>query len=184
MAHPTPVWLKGWEIQKGQRLSPKTEFKPTARYVKIPCRGCRGIVELTETKAKKYWSGFCSKKCADDAKRTGFSVERICKQCGKKFKVRPVHKRSNFCSKKCYGKSKRKSWTDFDKNIRQSWQYKEWRIKVLTKDNFVCRDCKKKGNIAHHLELFALNPKKRFEVKNGIALCRKCHLKRHQKELR
>ena len=183
MAHPNPTWLEQWKFKKGCRFSPNTEFKPTARYVKIPCRRCESMVLLTETKAKKYWGGFCSKKCADDAKRTGFSVERECKQCEKKYYVTPNRKQSKFCSDECHGKSKRKTWTDFDKHIRQRWKYKEWRMKVLVRDNFVCQDCKKMGNIAHHLELFAINPKKRFNISNGITLCRKCHIKIHAKEL-
>ena len=183
MVHENPTWLEKWKFKKGCRFSPSTEFKPTARYVKIPCRKCGSIVHLTETKAKKYWGGFCSKKCANDTKRTGLSVKRQCKQCGITFNVCPSHKRSQFCSVDCYYKSKRKSWTDFDKHLRQSWEYKEWRTKVLARDDFICKDCKMKGNIAHHLELFALNLKKRFDINNGITLCRKCHIKRHTKEL-
>lgn len=183
MAHPTPKWLKKWELKKGQRLSPETEFKSSARYVYIPCRKCGSIVRLTETKAEKFWAGFCSKKCADEAKRKGFSVKKNCKQCGKEYRVCPNHAKSKFCSEDCHYKARRKSWTDFDKHIRQSWQYKEWRTKVLARDNFVCQDCKEKGNIAHHLELFGLNLEKRFEIENGITLCRKCHVKKHTKEL-
>jgi len=182
MKHPKPIWLDKWKIEKGQRLSPETEFKPSARYVKLPCKVCGSMVRLTETKAKKYWAGFCSKECAYNKRRTGLSVEKTCKACDSKYNVRPGSK-SKFCSIECHDKFRRKPWTDFDKHLRQSWKYKEWRSKVLVRDNFICQKCKKKGNIAHHLELFALNPEKRFDINNGMTLCRKCHIQIHNKEL-
>lgn len=62
---------------------------------------------------------------------------------------------------------------------RKSLDYKQWRKAVLKKDNYVCRDCGKRGGRlqAHHLKPFSLYPELRFSVENGIALCVECHRK-------
>ncbi len=189
MVHPTPIWLKKFEWKKGQNPSPKTQFKPTAKWVDLPCKECGKLVHLTETKAQKYWGGRCSKKCVDDFKRTGNSVIKHCEYCQKEFRVIPCNKDiSRFCSYACFGKARRKSWTNQDKHLRASWQYRKWRMGVLVKDKFLCQDCLKegkttKGFVAHHIEQWHKRLDLRFEVSNGVALCRKHHIERHKDDL-
>jgi 5-methylcytosine-specific restriction endonuclease McrA len=58
--------------------------------------------------------------------------------------------------------------------------YKAWRIKVYKRDNFTCQmpGCKKKGSVqAHHIEKWSSASTLRFDVDNGISLCRNCHRK-------
>ena len=59
-------------------------------------------------------------------------------------------------------------------------EYKEWRMKVFTRDNFTCQECGRKGGIylnAHHLLPYRDYPDPQFSLnpKNGITLCVKCH---------
>ncbi len=47
-----------------------------------------------------------------------------------------------------------------------------------------CQDCgdSRGGNlVAHHIKAFASYPDLRFEVSNGLTLCKSCHAKRHEK---
>jgi 5-methylcytosine-specific restriction endonuclease McrA/ribosomal protein L32 len=71
------------------------------------------------------------------------------------------------------------------KSIRHSKEYREWRLMVYRKDHFSCQECGKHCNehqiIAHHIKDFKNYPKLRFDVNNGITLCRKCHLALHRK---
>ena len=57
-------------------------------------------------------------------------------------------------------------------------QYKKWRQAVYRRDHYCCRwpNCKvnKKLN-AHHIKTWAHYPGLRFEVGNGITLCRYHH---------
>jgi predicted restriction endonuclease len=57
-------------------------------------------------------------------------------------------------------------------------QYKEWRKKVYSRDKHKCRwpncEVKKKLN-AHHIKTWAGFPGLRFEVSNGITLCKYHH---------
>jgi hypothetical protein len=66
-------------------------------------------------------------------------------------------------------------------------EYQKWRKRVLERDGYICQDCgrqckkREKGLAAHHLKSYTKYPKLRFEVSNGLTLCRRCHMTRHGK---
>jgi len=74
---------------------------------------------------------------------------------------------------------------------RSRKEYRIWKLAVLEKHNFKCSKCGiEQGYVceccggrvllhAHHIKSFSNNPKKRYDVKNGIALCNRCHFKEH-----
>lgn len=67
--------------------------------------------------------------------------------------------------------------------------YVAWRNAVLDRDGYRCQDCGRrcakyeKGLAAHHLKSYAEYPDLRFDVNNGVTLCRSCHMARHRKKL-
>ena len=65
--------------------------------------------------------------------------------------------------------------------IRNSGEYKEWRIKVWSRDKNLCKVCntRQKVMIAHHLDGFNAFPEKRFDVDNGVTLCDRHHIAFH-----
>lgn len=67
--------------------------------------------------------------------------------------------------------------TPITEQIRGSFEYKEWRTKVFTRDNFTCVVCEKVGGRleAHHIKRFRDYPELRFSVDNGVTLCKECH---------
>lgn len=67
-----------------------------------------------------------------------------------------------------------------DRHDRNSFRYREWRTKVFQRDGYRCVVCGTNHNLqAHHIEHWKENKVLRYEVENGITLCRKCHLKEH-----
>jgi 5-methylcytosine-specific restriction endonuclease McrA len=75
--------------------------------------------------------------------------------------------------------------------IRNSAEGREWRKSVFIRDNRTCQDCgAKSGNgvrveiRAHHIKSFADFPKLRFDMGNGVTLCRECHGLRHGRILK
>ena len=70
--------------------------------------------------------------------------------------------------------------------IRQSSEYKVWRKKVFERDAWTCQHCgaTKVWIHAHHIKDFSTHEDLRFEISNGITLCRRCHYKVHGKQVK
>lgn len=66
-----------------------------------------------------------------------------------------------------------------------SKQSRAWKKSIYERDNYTCQSCNLKsigGMCAHHIKEWSLYPDMRFDVSNGITLCRKCHTKIHSIE--
>lgn len=70
-----------------------------------------------------------------------------------------------------------------DKHDRNSTRYRLWRASVFKRDGYKCRKCGTKKDIqAHHIITWRDSKNKtelRYDVKNGMTLCKSCHLKEH-----
>jgi len=67
---------------------------------------------------------------------------------------------------------------------RTTFEYSEWRRSVFERDNYKCQECGyDKGGIiqAHHILGFTENVDLRYDVENGITLCKFCHQLKHTK---
>jgi len=64
-----------------------------------------------------------------------------------------------------------------NKRIRASFEYKQWRKAVFKRDDWTCWICEEKGGkiYPHHFKSFANFPELRFNINNGIVLCKFCH---------
>ena len=65
------------------------------------------------------------------------------------------------------------------RNKHEGIKYVEWRTKIFQKDNWVCQTCQTKGGYlqAHHIKSWKKYPELRYDISNGITLCKKpCHL--------
>lgn len=69
-------------------------------------------------------------------------------------------------------------------SIRNSLEYKFWRKCVFMRDDYTCQICAERGVVlqAHHIKKFANYPHLRFDLENGITLCKKCHKEVSRKE--
>jgi hypothetical protein len=66
--------------------------------------------------------------------------------------------------------------------VRTSEKYQQWRLDILNRDKWTCLKCnngKGKNLNAHHIKSFKYFPDFRFDINNGITLCRECHFSLH-----
>ena len=70
------------------------------------------------------------------------------------------------------------------------WRYYEWRTKVFERDNWTCQTCGARSKArepvyleAHHIKSWVKYKKLRYELSNGVTLCRECHKLIHKKHL-
>lgn len=67
-----------------------------------------------------------------------------------------------------------------------SLEYVEWRLLVFERDRFTCQmpscDQKRQKLEGHHIKDWSRYAQLRFEVSNGITLCKRCHNKTKGKE--
>jgi len=128
-------------------------------------------------------------------------IKQICKVCRKVYFRCPSlanRGKNTYCSNKCRA-SDVYEWNGGDKNpnwkggfngvqnLRWCPEYSKWRKSVFERANFLCQDCHTKHSRnnpihAHHIILFSESVEFRFDIDNGITLCKKCHLIKHSKQ--
>lgn len=56
-------------------------------------------------------------------------------------------------------------------------EYKQWRSNVLERDSWTCQTCGIRGVElhSHHIKEWSEYPDLRYDVENGVTLCRPCH---------
>jgi len=72
--------------------------------------------------------------------------------------------------------------TDKDREDRRNLvALRKWRKSVFERDNYTCGICNAKGNSmnAHHIDCWADYPDRRFDISNGVTLCKPCHKSFH-----
>lgn len=158
----------------------------------VPCDYCGNLVykrpwRLNTTTFKKV---FCNKDCFNNNLKT--NVPQVCVICGSNFycsKSQVKYRNRKTCSMKCRGEyaskyliGERSSFwrggvSSINKRIRYSKKMGRWRKSVFERDNYTCQQCFERGGKleAHHIKPFAFFPDERFNLNNGLTLCRGCH---------
>lgn len=144
--HPSP----DTEIKKGQHFSPETEFQSAIGYT-----GERNFYTDEEWLRKQSESHKGQHSSPETEIKRG---QRLSPQTEFKELI-PGGVSSE------------------DMRLRNSPEYRYWRSAIYKRDDYTCQKCRVRGGRleAHHINSFATHPELRFEVSNGISLCKSCH---------
>lgn len=160
---------------KGRKRSPESVAKSSANLKRgsfFNCLVCEAKFWRAPSAIKKGQNKYCSKGC--------YQKSQVGKPKSEAFK--------EYCRTRIGEKSA--TWkggvTPEHLKIRNSKKYRGWRQSVFDRDNYECQYCgikSEKGvNVylhAHHIKGFSAFPELRFELNNGITLCKSCHYKEH-----
>lgn len=163
-----------------------------ANYVTRACQKCRAPFTVHRAQTERGQAKYCSRSCARSGSptRKKATPEVTCETCGTTFSKYRAEIRKNvggkhFCSPECwYSHNQREEhygWAG-GQDERMNPESRLWRKAVLERDKNHCRRCHGTARLeTHHIHPFGQYPEKRWEVSNGVTLCRSCHqLFRHR----
>ena len=176
----------------GTLICEKIQRKEKTKFgIELACPVC-GEMFYQHPSDTKLW---CSKKCSDIGRQKNSRFNKSCMMCGKEFvAINKQHSNNsnNYCSLKCRNLAykllvgeKNHNWKGGKRSIRAREQgrieYSDWRRSVYDRDNYICQRCGERGGKleAHHIKPFATHYELRFDVNNGMTLCKSCHKKEH-----
>ena len=153
------------------------------------CKTCNIEKKFTEfqffgvsTKTGKKWYRWRCKKCEQNRFKPPTGKPNLGRfQKG----IIPWNKGSKNIMKANSGSFKkgRISLTKIGNGGRESTKGKEWKRMVFEKDDYRCQECFSCKDLhAHHVKNWNDFPELRFEIGNGLTLCRKCHQTLHGKK--
>jgi len=159
----------------GRKKSPESVAKTAAANTTgrhFNCLICNAQFWRTPSAIKKGDCKFCSREC--------YLKWQVGRPKSEAFK--------EFCRSRTGDKSA--TWkggiTPEHLRIRNSSELRKWRESVFLRDKHTCQECQSKSEKgktvylhAHHIKSFSEYPELRFEINNGVTLCKKCHYKRH-----
>ncbi|MBA2742501.1 MAG: HNH endonuclease [Actinobacteria bacterium] len=108
--------------------------------------------------------------------------ERTCSVCGGLFYVKPSHGvKRKFCSIACKAKAQSDSPRE-RKRKRAARHVRGWSVKAKAED--CCRNCDSRDRLhLHHIIPRGRWKAGRADLRNGVALCEKCHMGWHRREI-
>lgn len=120
--------------------------------------------------------GFCSWGCYNKDRAIQL---RQC-ECGEYFK--PKDQSTQYCSHRCSKMGdKNPNWNGGGEYRKILSPDRAWREIVFERDNFTCLICGQRGGRlqAHHLDAYHWCVERRYDIDNGVTLCRDDHIAFH-----
>ena len=146
-----PIW-EDKRCKNGQKLYCSEECTHLDKIIFINCFNCKKILEINKWKIKRNLNThfFCNKQCHIEYQKTLIGDKN------------PSYKGISI----------------EETRLRKIDEYSEWRTSVYERDNYTCQRCFSSGGgrlNAHHILYFMKYPIFRFDIDNGITLCKDCH---------
>ena len=138
------------------------------------CELCKN--EFVANFSNYHRARFCSRSCSSKSHPSG--------RLGKKGSEKQRQVMRNRKGEKHHRWLKDRDEAMERHRVRNLLEVKNWRKQIFIRDDYSCQECSVRGcNLeAHHILKWKEYPALRYEMYNGVTLCRKCHLKTLGKE--
>jgi len=157
-----------------------------SQYVQRICLWCSKEFTTHIGQIEAGYGFYCSRQCARKGSPTKKRNRQKtwCAYCGKVFdKHKSEIKRNignkHFCSQECwyaFNKGEKHYGWEGGQDKRNNPHSIEWRKAIVRREQGHCRLClDTEKPVAHHIKKFSTHPDIRWEVSNGILLCKRCH---------
>ena len=175
------------KMLRGRKGKKAYNYKPNI----IKCFFCNKEFHRKKSHSERNKRNFCSRSCQSKWMKIIMNTPERKERMRQIGKNRIYTQEDRLKASKRFSGAKHPQWkggiTPINKRIRAGFLYKQWRKAVFERDNYTCQMCEKRSrkgmNIylhPHHIKSFAKYPELRFEVSNGITLCKDCHLQLHK----
>lgn len=161
----------------------KSKLKYTIKFCSKKCYGIskKGVKQSPEHKDKIRKANIgvsrnLGYRHSEEAKiKIGLASKGNKYASGKKQSEETLQKRS-LSMKKFYDLKGRKEQKRY-KHSANTKQYRDWRKSIFERDRYTCQMCLIVGCYleAHHIKSWAKFPELRYEIDNGMTVCRECH---------
>lgn len=154
-----------WSIKHSKAMKGKKHTEETKKKMSFAQKG-KKLSKKTKLKLRKAYTG---KVLSIEHKRK-MSIAHI----GKIFSDKHKKKMSEGIIKH-YDKIGRKQYKR-SIHVRDK-KYLQWRSDVFKRDNWICQTCNRRGCYleVHHIKSWSFYPELRYDVNNGLTLCKNCH---------
>lgn len=187
----------GNPMHRQSKMCQNCHFAKISATLERNCQVCGNTSTLHESDVRLGRRLCCSKACAVVA-RVGKPTSKrnrtqyTCLLCGATVERRLCEQRRKatdkyFCTTECWYAYNQKDnhylWTG-GQHERINAKYTEWRKCILERDNYSCRRCGSVEKLeVHHILPFGRFPNARWDIANGVALCRLHHNQTRGREL-
>lgn len=134
------------------------------------------LENIEDDRSGSWWKCVC--ECGTESVKNGSALNLgYSISCGCK------HRENNALRRGANHPSWNPDLTDEDRmRKRKVLENSEWRKDVFERDNYTCKICKERGGVinAHHLDSWHWCKERRFDLDNGVCLCKCCHTEFHK----
>lgn len=150
-------------------------LRKMARHFKIPIRhGSEAVKTQWENnqERKKYQAEILNKNRPDEAWNKGLTKNDH-------SSLQKISEQRNGKGNPCY----KDGSTPYYKRLRTQSPHRKWSRTVKKRDGYKCTKCGNRKQLhAHHIKSFRKDTELRYDVDNGITLCKDCHWNLHRKD--
>lgn len=160
------AWHKGLTI--GDRIRKKK------LYLATPCAQCDKPIFSYPSQKRKY----CSPSCRSLYTKHPSRNPAVGKPLSEEHRIALSIGHIGVQAKEKHPRWKGGTYGTARAEDMASFQYKQWRFAVLSRDGFICVHCGAKRPLqADHIKPYAQFISLRYDVSNGRTLCISCHQK-------